>query len=208
MKKEVGNQMKHQESANIKDRGSVLMTKLQSGDEEAFEEIYQTYKSPVYFFILNMTGRNIELSEELTHEAFLKLYKKRAQFNFSVKFTTWFWTIARNTTIDELRKNNPIDLSISPFDENSEIDSQLLEMESILIKKMQKEQLTEAIESLKVRQKEALLLRISSELEYQEIALIMNLKTNALKALLLRARKNIEKYISHNENAELRKVAP
>jgi len=208
MEKEVGNHMSDKESAKMKDRASLLMAKLQSGDEEAFEEIYQTYKSPVYFFILNMTGRNIELSEELTHEAFLKLYKKRAQFNFSVKFTTWFWTIARNTTIDELRKNNPVDLSISPFDENTEIDSQTLEMESILINKMQKEQLTKAIESLKVRQKEALLLRISSELEYQEIALIMNLKTNAIKALLLRARKNIEKYITQNENAELRKVAP
>lgn len=208
MTKEVQNQWRGKESANEKDRGSLLMDRLQSGDEQAFEEIYQNYKAPVYFFILNMTGKNVELSEELTHEAFLKLYKNRDQFNFSVKFTTWFWTIARNTTIDELRKNNPIDLSINPFDESKEIDSQSLEMESILINKMQKEQLAKAIENLKIRQKEALLLRISSELEYQEIALIMNLKTNAIKALLLRARKNIEKYMANNESEELRKVAP
>ena len=57
--------------------------RFQAGDEKAFIEIYETYKERIYFFILNMTAGKENLSEELTHEAFLRLYKNRESFNFS-----------------------------------------------------------------------------------------------------------------------------
>ncbi|MAF76728.1 MAG: hypothetical protein CME63_05510 [Halobacteriovoraceae bacterium] len=175
--------------------------RFQAGDEKAFIEIYETYKERIYFFILNMTAGKENLSEELTHEAFLRLYKNRESFNFSVQFTTWFWTIARNLTIDELRKKNPIDYTpqnkIDQSIDQIPVNSEEFEIESLLIKKAEKEILYQAIGQLKPRQKEAILLRIASDLTYEEIAEILNLKVNAVKALLLRARKNIEGVIKN-----------
>ena len=175
--------------------------RFQAGDEKAFIEIYETYKERIYFFILNMTAGKENLSEELTHEAFLRLYKNRESFNFSVQFTTWFWTIARNLTIDELRKKNPIDYTplnkIEQSIDQIPVNSEEYEIESLLIKKAEKEILYQAIAQLKPRQKETILLRIASDLTYEEIAEILNLKVNAVKALLLRARKNIEGVIKN-----------
>ena len=175
--------------------------RFQAGDEKAFIEIYETYKERIYFFILNMTAGKENLSEELTHEAFLRLYKNRESFNFSVQFTTWFWTIARNLTIDELRKKNPIDYTpqnkIDQSIDQIPVNSEEFEIESLLMKKAEKEILYQAIGQLKPRQKEAILLRIASDLTYEEIAEILNLKVNAVKALLLRARKNIEGVIKN-----------
>ncbi len=189
-----------------------LMCSFQKGDENAFQELYETFKRPLYFFIRGLTSRHgepqAELSEELTHEAFLKLYKNKDQFNFSVKFTTWFWTIARNLTVDELRKNNPLDWSIdnSPNEWGDPIEGiadERLEVESLIFLKVQREELYLAIEGLRPRQREVIMLRVASELSFEEIATVMDLKTNAVKALFMRAKNNLEKTIHAQHNQKV-----
>ncbi len=187
------------------------MKSFQAGDNEAFQELYHSLKKPLFFFIMGMTKGHEELSEELTHEAFLKLYKSSDQFNHSVKFTTWFWTIARNLTIDELRKKNPLDWIQNHSDQEDNpvdnISDESLEVESLIIEKSQREELYSAIEKLKARQREVIMLRIASELTYDEISQIMGLKPNALKALFLRAKTNLEKNILSAKEKSLEKVA-
>ncbi len=184
-----------------RDFATELMERFQKGDEEAFIKIYEEFKRPIYYFILNMTKGQVELSEEITHEAFIKLYSHRDQFNFSVKFTTWFWTIARNLTIDELRKRNPLDyVDQKNGDELDDIvPARPFEMERFLQTESQKAELQKAITQLNSRQREAILLRIASELEYEEIGVIMNLKANAVKALINRAKNALIKIINHEE---------
>lgn len=185
------------------------MSRFQSGEEAAFTQLYDLFKRPIYFFILTMTAGNTELSEELTHETFLKLYTKKDQFNHSVRFSTWFWTIARHTTIDELRKRNPIDYRINPPENENgnelDIPDHTQGLEEILGEKRKREKLQAAISKLPPRQREVILLRTLNEFEYSEIAEIMNIKSNAVKALINRAKgaliKILRKQTADNEEA-------
>ena len=42
------------------------------------------------------------VSEEVTQEVFLRVYRARGRYTQEAKFTTWLWTIARNLAIDHL----------------------------------------------------------------------------------------------------------
>jgi RNA polymerase sigma-70 factor, ECF subfamily len=199
-----------QESAYQDADPQELMRSFQNGDDSAFESLYHKFKKPLYFFLLTMTQGRSELSEELTHEAFLKLYAKKDLFNFSVKFTTWFWTLARNTAIDELRKKNPIDWIIAinrndehPDDSLNSLVSDFPPLEGLLDQMLQKKKLREGISQLKPRHREVLTLRIVGELEYAEIAAIMGIKVNAVKALIFRATTHLENIILKNANLKV-----
>jgi len=193
---------KEQESAYQEYSPEDLMRSFQQGEnaDQCFHILYEKFKRPIFFFIKSMTHGQEQLSEELTHEAFLRLYKARHQFNFEVKFTTWFWTIARNLTIDELRKKNPLNWSLNfsqeeanPVDGLADLTE---EIEVLYLEKVNRQQLYQVIESLKPRQREVILLRIASELSFEEMGRVLEQKPNAVKALYFRAKSNLIKCIA------------
>jgi DNA-directed RNA polymerase specialized sigma24 family protein len=82
---------------------SILM-----GNTELFEIIVNRYEIGIQRYIYNMV-RNSETSEDLTQEVFISSYNKLYTFNREYKFSTWLFQIAKNKTIDYIRKNNILD---------------------------------------------------------------------------------------------------
>ena len=78
---------------------SILM-----GNTELFEIIVNRYEIGIQRYIYNMV-RNSETSEDLTQEVFISAYNKLYTFNKEYKFSTWLFQIAKNKTIDYIRKN-------------------------------------------------------------------------------------------------------
>ena len=52
----------------------ILVTKLQLGDQDAFDELMRRYKHRIYAYILRSV-KNYEDAEELTIEVFFKVYR-------------------------------------------------------------------------------------------------------------------------------------
>ncbi len=72
----------------------------------AFETLFDRYRNRVYGLIYSMT-RNEATAEDLSQEAFVKIWKALPNFNGTASFSSWIYTIARNTTLTELAKKRP-----------------------------------------------------------------------------------------------------
>ena len=90
-------------------------------DQQAFADLMQRYKKPVYHMILKMI-RNVDDAEDLTIEAFAKAFKNLHKFKKDFTFSTWLFRIATNNTIDFIRKKrlDTMSLDTSYKDDNGD----------------------------------------------------------------------------------------
>src|SRR5580692_6614403 len=81
-----------------------LMLDVKAGDEASFGILLQKYRSPLVNFLFRMV-RDRATAEDLAQEVFLRVYKARAQYSPSAKFTTWLFRIATNLALNSVRDN-------------------------------------------------------------------------------------------------------
>src|SRR3982074_3554456 len=81
-----------------------LMLDVKAGDEQSFALLLQRYRSPLVNFLYRMV-RNREQAEDLAQEVFLRVYRARADYVPSAKFTTWLFRIATNLALNSMRDN-------------------------------------------------------------------------------------------------------
>ena len=82
-----------------------LVAQCQAGDFSAFEVLYTRYQRPIQAYIYQIT-RDYESSACISQDVFLKVYEHVGSFDLNRRFTTWFYTIARNAAIDHLHRRN------------------------------------------------------------------------------------------------------
>ena len=81
---------------------------LKKGDKNALYALYDKYSGALYGVVLRMC-RDKELSQDLLQEVFLTIWKKIDQYDASKgKFYTWAYRIARNKTLNALRKTDTL----------------------------------------------------------------------------------------------------
>ena len=82
---------------------SELLRQYLQGDADAFSEIVERYKNPLYAFLRRFLNRQ-DLVEDVFQETFLQLYASREKFDLSRPLRPWLFTIAANKAKDALRK--------------------------------------------------------------------------------------------------------
>jgi RNA polymerase sigma-70 factor, ECF subfamily len=80
-----------------------LVRRAQSGDEQAFADLFQRHKSRVYSVCLLMT-KDVADAEDLTQEAFLQVFRTIGSFRGDAAFSTWLYRVAVNTVLMRLRR--------------------------------------------------------------------------------------------------------
>src|SRR5438270_9216106 len=79
-----------------------VMLRVRAGDEPAFDYLVQKYRRPLVSFMYRM-ARNPAAAEDLAQEVFLRVYRSRATYQASAKFTTWLYRIATNLAVNHAR---------------------------------------------------------------------------------------------------------
>lgn len=82
---------------------SQLLELYKAGNDDAFREIVNRYKNPLYAFLRRFLNRQ-DLVEDVFQETFLQLYSSKDKFDFSRPLHPWLFTIAANKAKDALRK--------------------------------------------------------------------------------------------------------
>ncbi len=82
-----------------------LVAQCQSGDFTAFEELYERYQRPILAYIYQIT-RNYDEAGCISQDVFLKVFEHVDRFDIARRFSTWFYTIARNASIDYLQSRS------------------------------------------------------------------------------------------------------
>ena len=91
--------------ADQTDSDAALMLRVKRGDRAAFTALVEKYKQPVVNFVCRSLRDEAE-SEDLAQNVFLQVYKSRARYERTAKFSTWLFTIARNLCLNEIRRRS------------------------------------------------------------------------------------------------------
>src|ERR1700689_3442456 len=170
-----------------------LMLDVKAGDEASFDFLLQKYRSPLVNF-LNRMVRDQATAEDLAQEVFLRVYRARKQYTPSAKFTTWLFRIATNLALNSVRDNRHHRMGISidaPADGDDfpplELKAREMRIDERMIERDRVEIIRRAIRSLPEKQRAAVLLHKYEEMDYGEIAGVLDCSEGALKSLLFRA---------------------
>ena len=175
-----------------------LINYRKSSDKIWFEKIYYHYLLKIYNFFYFKT-MDEQISEDLTSEVFLKIYKNLQDKEFNSKsFNVWIYKIASNQLIDYFRKTKTDRerTFLTNWQEQDNIrDSSLLENDffiknSMLIKKelgFENHKLVEAMYKLTTLQKNIVILIFVMDFDYKTIANILGKSQSTIRGILFRA---------------------
>lgn len=172
-----------------------LMLDVKAGDEQSFELLLRKYRSPLVNFLYRMV-RDRAVAEDLAQEVFLRVYRARQQYAPSAKFTTWMFRIATNLALNSVRDNRrrQMEISMDQTADTGEDEQRAMEVpdrapsvEQELVARSRTASIMKAIHSLPEKQRAAVLLHKYQELDYDEIARVLECSESALKSLLFRA---------------------
>src|SRR5579871_944254 len=93
---------KDMEAVAALERDAELMLRVRAGDETSFALLLERHRGQVIHFLFRMV-QNPAVSEELAQEVFLRVYKSRATYEPTAKFTTWLFRIATHLALNSLR---------------------------------------------------------------------------------------------------------
>lgn len=173
--------------------------------EENFRLIVDWHYAQICRFFQRQ-GEKLEDATELTQNTFISVYKGLKEFRGESSFKTWLFSIAKNVLRDEqekrrARKRQGITLSL---DQNSQTDSpedspplanQIADTSpdplKAVLRKEKLEKLREAMQQLPEKMRYCAELRVIGDLSYQQIAELMGIEVNTVKAHLFTAKKNL-----------------
>ena len=171
------------------------MLRVKRGDRAAFAALVEKYKQPLFNFVFR-TLRDETESEDVAQNTFLQVWKSRARYERTAKFSTWLFTIARNLCLNEIRRRSrhPAESLEESHAEHEDQPLRQYEDKNVFLpteNALQGElahKIEEALAGLPENQRTAILLCRQDELSYEEIAEILDCSLSATKSLIHRGR--------------------
>jgi RNA polymerase sigma-70 factor (ECF subfamily) len=156
------------------------------GDTESFRLLVQRYQRPIIRMIANLINDR-HICEDIAQEVFLAAYKKLPSFNPArSNFSTWLFTIARNKSINVMKKKRISSIDNPPENPDFTEPVDTLIRDELFIK------LDQALNSLNPEHRRAIVLAEFENLPYEQIAQIEGVRTGTIKSRINRAKRRLK----------------
>jgi len=156
------------------------------GDTESFRLLVQRYQKPVISMIANLINDR-QNCEDIAQEVFLAAYKKLPSFDPArSSFSTWLFTIAKNKTINAMKKRRIPSVSNPPDNPDLSEPADSLIRDELFLK------LDRALQSLNPGHRRALVLAEFENLPYEQIAQIEGVRIGTIKSRISRAKNRLK----------------
>lgn len=168
-----------------------LVEGIRKRSESAFREVYDNYFKLLKHIIYKMV-RNHEIADELVQETFMKMYERIHTYTVDTNFKFWLIQIARNTTLDYLRKEQKqLNITVNEEAVGSYLDDHQPDNYEHLYKK---------IENIVTKDEyEIVILRIFHGLKFHEIAAMLEITTAVATNKYSRAIKKLKKELREED---------
>ena len=178
-----------------------LMLRVREGDGASFAILLERHRAPVIHFLYRMV-LNQAIAEELGQEVFLRVYRSRATYEPTAKFTTWLFRIATHLALNWIR-----DFKNERGQES--LDTEMLDgaarqvrdvranIEQTMVRAARLDEVRQAVEGLPAKQRAAVLMHKYEELDYARIAQVLGCSESAVKSLLFRAYETLRARLAH-----------
>jgi RNA polymerase sigma-70 factor (ECF subfamily) len=173
------------------DQDLQLIERCLGGEQAAWEDLVKVHTRRVYSICYRFTGSDHE-AQDLTQDVFLRVFRSLKSFRAGEgSFTVWLGRLARNLLIDNYRRSkrdrvtDSIEEQLPMLEERTAITGRT---EGLLAGREASEALQGALQKLSPELRETVILRDLEELEYREIAEVLNVPEGTVKSRLNRGR--------------------
>lgn len=173
-----------------------LLDQHKSGDPKALSELLATYQRRMYTICHRMLGRDDDASDA-TQDAILKVISGLDSYDGRAKLSTWVIRITLNCCYDRMRadkrhKHAPLSAAVKEAEEKENLHSGARQREpsglAIVQQHESRQSLLRALGSLDAQSRTILVLRDVQDLDYQQVAEVLEVPVGTVKSRLYRAR--------------------
>jgi RNA polymerase sigma-70 factor (ECF subfamily) len=191
------------------DLDAQLMLRVRDGDEESFRVLLEKHRNPVIRFVYRMV-QDQAVAEELSQEVFLRVYRSRGTYEPTARFTTWLFRIATRLALNSLRDGKKERGQQRLDDERDgdmparEVADRRPSVEQRMVYETRLTEVRDAIGLLPEKQRAAVLMHKYEEMEYAQIANVLECSESAVKSLLFRAYETLRARLAYMATGGLR----
>ncbi|MHC4559263.1 MAG: RNA polymerase sigma factor, partial [Planctomycetota bacterium] len=178
------------------------------GNTNAFEKIVKRYQALACAITFSATA-DLEKSEELAHEAFIKAWKNLAQLKDLTRFQTWFCTITHNIIRDHFRnKQRDVMSQAKSIEKMADVSSKDCKPVEIIINKEQQAVISQALEQIPEKYRVPLVLFYRQEQSIKKVAEMLELSEDAVKTQISRGRKMLKEQVAAMVETTIGRTGP
>ncbi|PDY44434.1 RNA polymerase subunit sigma-24 [Bacillus pseudomycoides] len=168
---------------------------IENCNHDEIENVIREHWQDVWNYSFIIT-KDTHLSDDITQEVFIKVFKKWDSFRNESSVKTWLLKITRNTALNYLKSSYFKRISLVSFFRNEKeypsAEKQFLEKETM-------NEVWDIVLNLPQKHREVLILDAKYELSYDEIAETLGVSIGTVKSRLHRARARVSKILSEDE---------
>jgi RNA polymerase sigma factor (sigma-70 family) len=173
---------------------------FKAGDKDSFKTIYFKYYHSLFEYGMRITGDK-EVVKDTIHDLFVKLWNNKLNLGNVTALRGYLLVSLRSALYNNLKKSNRktiVDSNAgSQFEMVFSVESEYIRKETAFV---QSQKLMNALNLLTARQKEVIYLRYFEEMNYSEIATIMNITVKAVYKLTARGLEMLHSLLSSKDD--------
>jgi len=180
------------------DADTSLVERCLAGEQAAWEDLVKTHTRRVYSICYRFTNRDSE-AQDLTQDVFVRVFKSLGTFRAGEgSFTVWLARLTRNLLVDHYRRTkqdrvtDAIEDQLVVLEEKTALGART---DGLLAGREAGELLQAGLQKLSPELREAVILRDLEELEYREIASVLNVPEGTVKSRLNRGRAELARIL-------------
>ena len=191
----------HVSTSNSLDADLNLVERCLGGSDNAWEDLVKLHTRRVYAICYRFTSSDSQ-AQDLTQDVFLRVFKNLRSFRAGEgSFVVWLTRLTRNLLIDHYRRTKLERVTDSLEDQTAVLEEKatFTRADGILAGREASEVLQSALQKLSPDLRETVILRDLEELEYREIAQILNVPEGTVKSRLNRGRAELARVLKRGK---------
>jgi RNA polymerase sigma-70 factor (ECF subfamily) len=172
----------------MESEASAIARGLRQRDPDLLDRLIEQYQHRLLRYLVYLVG-NRELAEDLFQETWIRVLERGYQYDGKHEFSTWLYAVARNLSIDYLRRKSPVSLDeLMDNEEHAPLelaDPRPLAWE-VAAEHEQAERISAALVSIPAGYRETVVLRFQEGLALEEIATVTGVRLGTVKSRLYR----------------------
>lgn len=174
----------------MSDNEKKLVKRILSGDEKAFEELFDALHSQVYNICLGFM-KNPQDAKDMAQETFIKIYQKLHTFRFQCSLTTWIYSICASTCLDALRRQQRL---ITGELKESDATSTHVPEDALLLDELL-EHIVHEIDKNNEKTANVLKRRLFAQESYEKISSVEKIPVSSARTYFTRGRRRLMRSI-------------
>ncbi len=173
----------------MEDESREIARGLRGRDPDLLSRLIEQYQYRLLRYLIHLTGDRAT-AEDLFQETWIRILERGGQYNGRDNFAAWLMRIARNVTIDYLRRRRPSSLDQLMEKGDDAPSMQFATAESTPLQAAlaheQSEAVAQALAQVPVLFREVLVLRFEEDMKLEEIGEVVGIPLSTVKSRLYR----------------------